>query len=109
MAAEVPLPPLPEIFTVEQALIICGVSQAAGVPALDRRSDADRLSEDMFDDTFESFKDINYKSMTEDFKTLSNLTQNEGRIRFTVGTKRNLRGLMQWVKDEYRYGREPSL
>ena len=59
MAAEVPLPPVPEIFTVEQALITCGVSEVAGVAAVNRRSDANRLSEDMFDDTFESFKDIN--------------------------------------------------
>ena len=109
MAAAVPLPPLPPVYTVEDALVVCGVSNAAGVAAVGRRSDADRLSEEMFSDSFESFMDMNYKNMTEDFKTMSNLTQNEGRIRVTVGTKRNLRGLLQWVKDEYRHGRDPAL
>ena len=109
MAAAIPLPPVPPVFTVEDALIICGLSNAAGVVAVGRRSDANRLSEEMFSDSFESFMDMNYKNMTEDFKTMSNLTQNEGRIRVSVGTKRNLRGLLQWVKDEYRHGRDPAL
>ena len=109
MAAAVPLPPVPPVFTVEDALIVCGVSDVAGVAAVGRRTDAERLSEEMFNDSFESFKDMDYKSMTEDFKTMTNLTQNEGRIRFTVGVKRNLRGLLQWVKDEFRHGRDPTL
>lgn len=109
MAAEVPLPPVPQLFTVEDALIVCGISDAAGVAAVGRRSDADRLSEEMFDNSFESFMDMEYKNMIEDFKTMSNLTQNEGRIRLTLVMKRNIRGLLQWVKDEYRHGRDPSI
>ena len=109
MAAAVPLPPVPPVFTVEDALIVCGVSQAAGAAAFGRRSDANRLSEEMFSNSFESFMDMNYKNMNEDFKTMSNLTLNEGRIKVTVGMKRNLRGLLQWVKDEYRHGRDPTL
>ena len=46
--------------------------------------------------------DIEYKDMIEDFKTMSSLTQNEGRIRLTVAMKINVRGLLQWVIDEYR-------
>ena len=109
MAAEAPLPPVPRLFTVEDALIVCGISDAAGVVAVGRRSDANRLSEEMFGDSFGSFMDMEYKNMIEDFKTMSNLTQNEGRIRLTVAMKRNVRGLLQWVKDEYRHGRDPSI
>lgn len=109
MAEEVPLPPLPQQFTVEDALVVCGVSVRAGAAAVGRRSDASRLSEEMFDDSFESFMDMEYKNMIDDFKTMSNLAQNEGRIRLTVMMKRNIRGLLQWVKDEYRHGRDPSI
>ena len=107
-AALPPNPPLPPVFTVEDALINCGISDTTGVAAVDRRSNVDRISDEMFDGQFETFKDITYEDLVTDLKTYSELTANEGRIRLTVRQKKNIRALLQWVKDEYRYGRDPS-
>lgn len=107
-AALPPNPPLPPVFTVEDALINCGISDTIGVAAVDRRSNANRISDEMFDGQFETFKDITYKDLVTDLRTYSELTAAEGRIRLTVRQKKNIRALLQWVKDEYRYGRDPS-
>ena len=97
------------IFSIEDALILCGVSQTPGVVAVDRKSDAERMANEIFSNQFESCKDMSYKDITDDLKTYSTLTVNEGRIRLMVRMKKNIRALLQWVKDEFRYGRNPGM
>ena len=58
-----PKVPSPPAFTVKDALIICGIFNANGVAAVDRRSNVDRVSDEMFDNQFENFKDITYKDL----------------------------------------------
>ena len=90
-AALPPNPPLPLMFTVEDALINCGISDTIGVAAVDRRSNVDRISDEMFDGQFEAFKDITYKDLVTDLRTYSKLTAAEGRIRLKVRQKKNIR------------------
>ena len=93
------------IFSIEDALILCGVSQTPGVVAVDRKSDAERMANEIFSNQFESCKDMSCKDITDDLKTYSTLTVNEGRIRLTIRKKKNIRALLQWVKDEFCYGK----
>ena len=45
---------LPPVFTVEDALIICGISNANEVAVVDSRSNVDRISDKMFDNQYEN-------------------------------------------------------
>ena len=41
-------------------------------------------------------------------KTFLELTVAEGRIRTTVRVKKNVKAMIQWVRNEIRYGLDPS-
>ena len=100
---------LPPRFTVANALIASGISNEDGVTGVGSRSNVDRISDDVFGGRFSTARDLSYKDLEADFKTYADLTVAEGRIRLTVRQKKNLRAFLQWTKDEYRYGRDPSL
>lgn len=53
--------------------------------------------------------DITFKSLDEDFETYGKLTINEGKIKFSVSTKKNVKAFIQWTRDEIRCGRNPAL
>ena len=50
--------------------------------------------------------DVSYDS--NDFKTYSNLTVVEGRIRLQPDIKRNIRALLQWYKHQFILGLNPA-
>ena len=52
-------------------------------------------------------KDIS--EIEEDSKTYSGLTVNQGQIRLHPGTKKQIKAFIQWVKDQMRTGKDPSL
>ena len=52
--------------------------------------------------------DKTFEELDQDFKSYSDLTQNQGQIRLVPGTKTRIRAFIQWVRDEVRYGRDPA-
>ena len=96
---------LPPLFDVHDAMVLCGVDDTvlfAGSTA------AQRLATEMFDDEFISTMDKTFEELDEDFKTWSGLTVNQGQIRLTPGTKRNIKAFVQWSRDVIRTSRSPA-
>ncbi len=71
--AALPVPP----FTIRQALAACGVNDN---DLFEGETPAQRLSFDLFDDSFESCKDKSDHEIDSDFKSYSTLTQAQGQI-----------------------------
>ena len=92
-------------FTIIDALILCGVDDNA---FWNGAHQAERISTDIFDDDYNSILDKTFEEMDEDLKSYSILTVANGQIRLNPGTKRNIRGFMQWVKDQLRIGLDPT-
>ena len=107
MAAAVPpAAALPPVFTVHDAMVAAGVNDADNYNG---RSSAQRIAADIFDDDFSSCMDKTHEDMESDFKSFSTLTAVQGQIRLLPGVKKRIKAFVQWVKDEVRLGREPSL
>ena len=69
------LPPPPPTFTLQDAMILCGVDDASmfgGVTA------AERIAADLFDNDFTSAMDKTWEELDVDFKSYADLTQNQG-------------------------------
>ena len=96
----------PPANTVLQAVILCGVSNAprAGVVG----TDAQRISENIFNDDFASCMDYDAEELKTDLKTLANLRANQGKITLTPIVKKRLAAFIHFVKDEIRMGRDPA-
>lgn len=92
--------------TVLNALIACGVDNVALFLG---ETQAQRIADDIFDDTFTSCMDVTFKELDDHFKTYSDLTAAQGQIRIRPGTRKNIKAFVQWTRDEIRLGRDPSL
>lgn len=88
----------PPAFTVRDAMLSCGVTQ----------QQADTLADQVFMDSYESCMDLSDDDLKEAFKTLSNLTVAEGRIRLLPAVKNRIKAFHQWAKDQFRMGLDPS-
>ena len=84
--------------TVIDAMVLCGVSPAESVI----------LASNLFGDDFETCKDKTMEELDSDFKTYSELTAAQGQIRLQPGVKRKIRAFIQWCRDCYRMGRDPT-
>jgi hypothetical protein len=93
------------IFTVYDALVACGVDNVA---LFLNQTPATRLAEDIFDDLFETSKDLTFKELDDHFKTYSELTVQQGQIRVRPGVRKNIKAFVQWTRDEFRLGRDPT-
>lgn len=99
MAAAIP------IFTIHDAMMRCGVPDNGNFQG---KTDAERTATELFDDNFETVKDKSIKDLDNDFVTLAALTAAQGQIRIRPRVQRNIKAFVQWVRDEYRMGRDPS-
>lgn len=95
MIANVDLPP---VFTVADAMILCGLNEA----------DAARVAAEVFNDDFTTTMDKSFKDLDKDIQSYSSLTVAEGRIRVNPGIKQKLRAFIQWSRDRIRMGMDPS-
>ena len=89
---------VPPAYAVLDAIILCGVDNNA---VFDGDTDAERISTDLFDDSFVSVMDKTWEELDSDFKSYTDLTQLQGQIRLLPGIKRSIKGFIQWVRDEY--------
>ena len=90
--------------TVRQLLALAGVDDAL---QFNGETQAQRLSADMFDDTFTSCMDKTYEELDSDLKMYSSLTVAQGQIRLQPGTKRGIKSFVQWTRDTIRTDRNP--
>jgi hypothetical protein len=95
------LPP----FTVEQAMIDCGVSDNI---VYDGQTQAERISIDIFGDDFQTCMDKTNEELDDDFKDYSSSTVANGQIRLPPATKKNIKAFLQWVKHKYRMNLDPT-
>ena len=94
-----------DLQTVRSSLVLCGVSD---VVDWNDQTHAQRIASDLFDDDFQSFMDKTFSALDEDWKTYSSVTQTNGQIRLLPGVKKNIRALVQWVRDRIRLGENPA-
>jgi hypothetical protein len=95
-----------EDFQVIDALIAYGVDDVA---LFNDQTQAQRIAEDIFDESFSSCMDPTFKELDDYFKTYTEVTVAQGHIRLRPGTRRNIKAFVQWTPDELRLGRDPSL
>ena len=88
------IPPPPPAFTVFDAMVQCGVDN---VNLFNGDTAAERMAADIFGDNFSSCMDKTVEELHHDFKSYSELTQAQGQIRLTPGTKRYMKSFIQWV------------
>ena len=99
---------LPPIFTVRDAMAICGLPDNPNV-LFQGQTVAERVAVDVFNDDFASSMDKTFEELDADFKSYSDLTAAQGQIRMVPGVKTRIKAFVQWVRDEVRYGRNPAL
>ena len=92
-------------MTVLDAIVACGVEHDA---LFMDETQAQRIANDIFDDRFVSCLDITLKELFELFKTYADLTVAQGQIRVRPGTRKNIKAFVQWTRDEFRLGCNPS-
>jgi hypothetical protein len=80
--------------TILDAMIACGVDN---VVLFQGETQAQRLVDDMFDDSFASCLDITFKERDDHFKTYSDLSATQGQIRIRPGTHKNIKAFVQWT------------
>ena len=99
--------PVPPAQTIEDALIECGVNIDNTV-LFNGSTGAQRIANEVFDDDLMSCMDKSSSDLENDWKTYSNLTINQGQIRLRPATKKNIRALVQWVRDKVRTSQNPA-
>ena len=101
------LVPPPQMSSVHDAMVSCGVDDTAG-NTHEGRTQATRVASDIF---FDSYDTVAKKSMTHlenEFKTYANLTVANGKIPLNPGIKNRIKAFVQWTRDEIRLGRNPA-
>jgi hypothetical protein len=93
-------------FNVYDTMVACGVNDTDN---FDGDTPAVRMATDLFGDDFATCMDKSFAELDGEFKTYSDLTQNQGQTRLLPGTKRNIRAFIQWTRYERRLGRDTSL
>ena len=95
----------PHIFNICDAMNACDVNDVniflGDAPAF-------HLATDIFRDDFTTCMDKTFEELDSNFKTCSDLTQEQGRIRLLPGINCNIKALIQWVKDEQQLVRNPE-
>ena len=89
---------IPAEHTVAEAMLACGIAAP---------KDATFATE-VFMDSFDTCRDMSEADLTDAFKTFSNLSVAEGRIRLLPAQKARVKAFLQWVKDQQRMGIDPS-
>ena len=97
MANQVPpLPPVPPVvppdppvphatpFTVCDAMVLCGIDN---ITQFDGKTAAQRFTEDVFDESFDSCMDKTFTDLEADFKSYASMTLAQGQLRFYQESK----------------------
>ena len=82
----------PSVFTVLQALVVCGVNN---IQIFNNHTPAWRLLDELFSKYFDSCMNKTHKKLEDDFKLYINLTQVQGQIRRIPGCKKKIKAFVQ--------------
>ena len=96
------------IHTIEEALEACGIDNGAEFGHFNEQTHVQRIAEDVFDGDFTSCMDKKESELEDDWKAYAQLTVAQGQIRLRPAMKKNVKALIQWVRDEIRMGRDPA-
>ena len=69
---------------------------------------AETVADELFIHSFKACKDKSKEALTRNFKALSAIAANKGGIKFTPKQQSCIEAFTQWVKHQYRMGRDPS-
>ena len=99
------VPPPPPTFSVKDAMVLCGVQDAAraGVAG----TDAERIASNLFNNDFNSCMDYDTEELKDDLKSFTDLRANQGRIVLLPIVKKRIRAFIQWTRDQLRMGMNP--
>ena len=67
------------------------------------------MARGLLSNDFATVMDKTIEDSRADFKSYSELTQNQGQIRLEPNVKRNIQAFIQWTRDEIRMGKDPTL
>jgi hypothetical protein len=102
-----PAMPLPQPqYTVANAIYDCGVTDGALFMMFTK---AERIATELFDDDFASCLDKTPNDPDDDLKSYSSLTAANDQLRLAPGPKRNIKSFIQWARDQYCLGNDPTL
>jgi len=59
---------------------------------------AERITDEIFNNDFNTFRYVKYEKIQDELKQYSRLTVVQGQICLNPGVKRNIRALVYWVK-----------
>ena len=93
---------------VADALALCGVLADTANVIFDGSNGAERISSEVFNDSFHTCIDIKFNELEENWRTYSALTVVEGRIRLRPRTKVNIKAFVQWTRDMVRQNEDPA-
>ena len=96
---------VPPLFTVYDDMVICGIDDATFFQG---RTQAERISFEIFSDDFSTTMDVSTEELNEEFKALMGMTVAQGQIRLMPAVRKNIRAFIQWCRDEIRMGRNPA-
>ena len=97
-----------QVFTIKDALTVCGVLNDTNNMVFNGANAARRISSEVFSDSFSTCHDLTLTDLEDSWKTYSGLTINQGQIRLKPGTKVNIKALIQCVRDQIRLDRNPA-
>ena len=92
--------------TLRDVMITCGVPNDGILFNGDDKPD--RIASEFFDDDFDSCLLMTFEDIENECKTMSSLTVNQGQIRLTPATKRNLKAFIEWTKYKLIVGEDPE-
>ena len=92
-------------FTAQDAMIASGIDN---ISLFEGAPQTKIIASDIFDADFTACMDKTYEDLDDDLKGYSVLTQAQGQIRLTPGTKKNLKAFIQWMRDCIRIGQVPA-
>ena len=92
--------------TFEQLLLQCGVPNDCIL--FNGATKAQRIATEVFSDDFNSCMDISHEDFEDECKTYCSLTVVQGQIRLNPGTKRNIKALIQWCREQIIVGNDPA-
>ena len=97
---------LPPIFTIEQAMLQCGVPDA---PLYEGLTPAERIANDIFVNSFETTLSISIQDVNDAMTAFTKLTVINGKISLQPGVRRRVTAFVQWTRSMLRYGNDPTL
>lgn len=69
---------------------------------------AERISADVFGDSWTTFIDITFEELEDHYKTYSSLRKDKGKILIQVSSRVNIKALVQWSRNLLRTGEKPQ-